>query len=99
MESGTFLACCRVVVNEDRKSSLSTDFIETGWCSYRNVPRFAILPTKTIDAGVVWGRNYWEHERRWGFGFVDRFRYANGLPDQLKALESRDDRPSDSSKR
>lgn len=67
---------------------MSEEFREIGWCAYRNVKRFAALPVKTLDAGVIWGREYWMHERHWGWGFQDRFCYANGLPDDLKNLEA-----------
>jgi hypothetical protein len=63
------------------------EFKETGWCAYRNVERIAFLPTRTLDAGIVWGRRYWMHERLSGWGSHDRFRYGNGIPEDMKNME------------
>lgn len=51
------------------------DWIESDFCSRRTTRHFAWLPVRTFDAGWVWLKRYWVHERVWGWGFHDKFPY------------------------
>jgi len=49
---------------------------DDGYSSRRWTEKFAWLPVKTLDGGWVFARGYWLQEIIWGWGFHERFKYA-----------------------